>query len=280
MMPSEGFEWLDEGFAFLDTSQCSLAVQLGNSDVRFAITDNAQKCVVLKKIPFTRSLEMDEWAERFSLLAENEAFFKQSYKQISIAVSTCFYTLVPKEYYEKRYEKSYLDLNFTMPAFESSFETQTLKEESIEIPFLLPEPLEKLLKKLFPKAVLLHETAVWLELLLKEDKSAHKTLHLNVHKDFLNVIVLEGQKVILSNSFSFQTPTDFLYYVMLTVRELKIREHEEIRVYGDIESGGALCVNLEKYGLRLRWPVGNTYSTSPLPTNYYYTLLQQHTCAS
>jgi hypothetical protein len=47
-------------------------------------------------------------------------------------------------------------------------------------------------------------------------------MYLNVQEEQLDIIILEGDKLVLCNSFLFKTSEDFIYYVLFCLEQLKL----------------------------------------------------------
>ena len=61
-------------------------------------------------------------------------------------------------------------------------------------------------------------------------------VYVNVSSDSFDVVVIQNKQLYFSNSFSFETKEDFIYYILFTFEQLKL-DVEEIQLYftGDIE---------------------------------------------
>ena len=61
---------------------------------------------------------------------------------------------------------------------------------------------------------------------MKHSKKAHTCFYVNVSKHGLDIVFIDNEKLILSNSFEFYSKEDFIYHILFTFEQLKLDPNE------------------------------------------------------
>ncbi|MCY1234007.1 hypothetical protein D9M72_465740 [compost metagenome] len=82
----------------------------------------------------------------------------------------------------------------------------------------------------------LHVNSILVAKLLESSKNVSETqLFVHVGKEHFEIIVIENQKLLLFNSFEYQTKEDFIYYILFTAEQLKLNpESLKLQLLGEI----------------------------------------------
>ena len=65
-----------------------------------------------------------------------------------------------------------------------------------------------------------------MEKLLQTTTNSEKTMFVDVWERQISVVVLENKKVLFSNSFTFTSKEDFIYYLLFTAEQLGLNTNE------------------------------------------------------
>ena len=113
---------------------------------------------------------------------------------------------------------------------------------------------------------------------------AGKLLWLNIRSNKIDIVVSENKKLLLLNSFSFQTNEDILYYTLFVCEQLELNpEKIPMTVTGDIEDHSILYQLLNQYIRNISIPEEPTlglfsFSENDLPFHHYAMLYNLATC--
>ena len=66
--------------------------------------------------------------------------------------------------------------------------------------------------------------------MIQKNEIEEKVMFVNVFKNTFDIVVLENKNLILSNSFSYQTKEDFIYYILFVAEQLQLN-NEEFKLY-------------------------------------------------
>lgn len=160
------------------------------------------------------------------LLKIKEIFKKDTYLQKDFSKVTIIHqnnlsTLIPNAFFDEEKLSNYLDFNIKVLktdfiAFDS---LEELEAKNVYVPYI---NINNYLFQNFGEFEYQHHTTVLLEKYINQSVSKEKVMYVNVCKSTIDIIVLEHKKILLSNSFSFTTQEDFLYYILFTAEQLDL----------------------------------------------------------
>jgi hypothetical protein len=204
-----------------------LSIQFNLDGFSFSIYSTASnKVVYFREYVFENVQTSPE-----NLLLKIEAIFKtDTYLQndfitVSVIHQNNLSTLVPDRFFDEKELTSYLNFNIkTLATDFISFDAiEVLDAKNIYIPYV---NINNYLFQNFGEFEYKHHSTVLIENLLKNTTNTTKTMYVNVSKTTIDVIVLEKEKLILFNTFSYNSKEDFIYYVLFVAAQLNLDVHE------------------------------------------------------
>jgi len=121
---------------------------------------------------------------------------------------------------------------------------------------------------------------------MQKNLSRHSLLNVNIQPGFIDIIVTEGKKLLLCNSFEYKSPEDALYYILFVCEQLNLEPQEiQTAVFGEIENQSAVYHLLQKYlkNIYTGEPPSSlkfTYGFEKLPSHFYFAAFSQLLCES
>ncbi|WP_158524863.1 DUF3822 family protein [Mesonia sp. K7] len=213
-------------------TQDGFSFSIGNEN---SITDYQSKY-------FKKPQNPDKLLQEMSLLLEKEVFKKYAVQdlQLRVTYSNSLFTIVPESYFDENHLTDYLKFNTKLLAtdFVTYDETQTGDAKTVYIPYV---NINNYLFEKFGEFDYQHLATLLLNSLEAEENNEDKKAHLEIFETHFYLRVSENKKLILLNSFNYQTKEDLLYYVLFTFEQLhldpntlavslsgKIKENDEI----------------------------------------------------
>jgi hypothetical protein len=164
------------------------------------------------------------------LLKIREIFKTDSYLQHDFVAVTVIHqnnlsTLVPNQFFNEKELASYLNFNIKTLAtdFITFDDLQNIDSKNIYVPYV---NINNYVFQNFGEFEYKHHTTVLIEKLLKNTTTKEKRMYVNVSKTTLDIVILENNKLILSNSFSYNSKEDFIYYILFVVEQLHLDVHQ------------------------------------------------------
>ncbi|MFD0993645.1 DUF3822 family protein [Tenacibaculum geojense] len=224
-----------------DTKQ--LSIQFSLDGFSFCIQDVATKEIVsfteygFETPVSTPELLQDEIATIF----EQDKELQQDFKKVKALHQNDLYTLVPNDYFDKKHLKTYLDFNIkTLTNDHITFDRiPTYEVRNVYVPFV---NINNYLFQNFGEFEYYHHASVLIPNLLKYSENNTKTnFFVNVSNFSLDIVVIDSKKLLLANTFNYQTKEDFIYYILFVAEQLQLDPNEfQLTFIGAIEKESEL----------------------------------------
>lgn len=270
------------------SGRCDLFLSIEPDGIRVALKEKKNyRFLALETFRFEAGGDAGTWPgllEKFS--KESKLLREYEFSHVWAAVFSPSYTLVPDALFRKGDERLYLDLNFS--------DTSGMQRFSREIPafslctvYGIGEELVQKLNHLFEQPVILHHSSVLLEALSRKLKSGKEPgIFLNIRNRGMDVVVTEGKKLVLMNTFSCHAAEDFLYYTLFICEQADLNpETIGVSVAGEVNENSAIYKMLFKYIRNLRFQPSavnfeKSYRFNEIPGHYFYSLFHLALCVS
>ena len=221
----------------IDTKDTKLSIQFNLDGFSFCIADDTSEEILY----FSEYLFKDKKITPESLLKKIEELFKtdsyllKDFSSVLVIHQNNLSCLVPNTYFSKDKLSEYLNFNIkTLTSDYITFDNiQGIKAKNVYIPYV---NINNFLFQNFGEFEYRHHLTIFIEKLISINNSDKKVVYVNVSSEIFDIVVIQNKQLYFSNSFSFETKEDFIYYILFTFEQLKL-DVEEIQLYftGDIE---------------------------------------------
>lgn len=226
-----------------------LSIQVSLTGFSFCCFDTLNNTITsFNEVSFDPSQKIakieDLYHDNFKKFAE----LKDTYDEIIVIHNNNLSTFVPSALFDEHYLGSYLQ--YTTKVFETDFFTydQISKYEmnSVYIPYV---NINNFLIDQVGSFDYKHANSILIEKVLEASKNNDdKKMIVNFNVGHFEIIVVQNQKLLLFNSFEYQTPTDFIYYLLFTAEQLSLNpESFPLELLGIIEKNDAYYAVAYKY---------------------------------
>jgi len=263
-----------------------LSLELAQEGLLFTLLDiKRNKYIFLKTHHFQHVYNVEMACNELANIVNEEKLLQQVFRTVSLSIVTPKFTLVPSALFDQNKRENYLNFNSQWNESEEEISSNYLKNLQIYNVFALPNVVKNTTLKLFPNAKIYHQGVPLLESVVARYKNQeNEKVIVHVQASHLEIIVLEGKKLIFFNTFNYKTSEDFIYYILFTCEQLKLNPEElHLTLIGEIKQDASLYVILNKYirnihfGLR---PDNFEYSEAfeEIPKHFYFNLFSQYLC--
>lgn len=212
-----------------------LSIQVSLDGLSFCILDtNQEEFIFFKRLNFERQLDPVTILKKIELEYKNEKALQQEIGEISLIFDNPLYTLVPSKFFIEEQASNYLKFNTRIlkTDFIAHDEINTARAVCVYIPYA------NIINYFFDKYgefEYKHSISVLLENLLKKEKNNSPRVYLYNKPGSYDLVVIEEGKLIFCNSFQYETPEDFLYYLLFTAEQLNLDpEKFDLQLFGNI----------------------------------------------
>lgn len=200
-----------------------LSIQVSLTGFSFCCFDTLNNIITtFNEVQFDTSKKTtkieDSYAEAFKKYPE----LKASYDEIMVIHNNNLSTFVPEALFDEDYLGSYLQ--YTTKVFETDFFTydkiSNYEMNAVYIPYV---NINNFLIDNVGSFDYKHVNSILVEKLLEASKNNDdKKMIVNFNPVHFELIVVQNQKLLFFNSFEYQTPEDFIYYLLFTAEQLSL----------------------------------------------------------
>ena len=220
-----------------DTKDTKLSIKFNLDGFSFCITDNTSEEILYfyEYLFKEKKITPESLLKKIEELFKTDSYLQKDFSSVSVVHQNNLSCLVPNTYFSEDKLSEYL--NFNIKTLTSDFITfddiQSIKAKNVYIPYV---NINNFLFQNFGEFEYKHHLTIFIEKLISINNSDEKVVYVNVSSDSFDVVVIQNKQLYFSNSFSFETKEDFIYYILFTFEQLKL-DVEEIQLYftGDIE---------------------------------------------
>lgn len=221
-----------------NTKDIKLSIQFNLDGFSFCISNKTTNSTLyFSEYTFSETQDTPE-----SLLLKIEEIFKNDthlqhdFSSVTVIHQNNLAALVPNLYFKEDNLVEYLNFNIKTLAldFISFDEIKALNIKNVYVPYV---NINNYLFQNFGEFEYRHHISILIQKLIETKNTEEKTMFVNVSKTTFDIIVLHNKKLLLSNSFSFETKEDFIYYILFVAEQLELKT-EEFPLYftGKIET--------------------------------------------
>jgi hypothetical protein len=232
-----------------DKNYKRLSIQISLNGLSFCCRDLLSKQIIsFKEIDFNAypknySIENSLWK---TFLDEND--LTKEYDEVVVLHDNTLNTFVPLPLFDEEYKGSYLQYNTKV--FETDYFTfdpiKNYDMVNVYVPYV---NINNYLIDQLGTFEYMHSSSILVSKLLensKNDEAVNMFIHFR-HNHF-EIVVIQNQKLLLFNSFEYNTPDDFIYYLLFTAEQLHLNpESLKLFLLGDIQEESELFKKAYRY---------------------------------
>ncbi|MEE2930996.1 MAG: DUF3822 family protein [Bacteroidota bacterium] len=219
-------ELVSSNYNSANTSKYHLSIEIGLGLFSYAIldiTNHKYKALVSHDI---ESIDLDENISYISKIYNNTSVLKKSFQSSSLSFAFFSNTLIPYNYFSKEYSMQILEFNHDI-------KHTTVLEDKLNLfntynVYAIPKPILEMTNTFFPNIQITSKSSILIDYLAKNHTSQnHKKLFLSVGGNYIEIVIFEGEKLLLQNIFNYKTKEDILYYVLFCMQELNLSTEKD-----------------------------------------------------
>ncbi|MFK7979740.1 MAG: DUF3822 family protein [Saprospiraceae bacterium] len=240
-------------FSKNNINQYKLSILCGVDSLCYCVYSQKGEVLVLKKFDLAIPLVLNNeaiFSTTFQEIWEKETILSYPFPTIHIAFVRPHYTIIPNKLYQSANKASYLTPLKANAAIPELYQVNELPSINAKLIFSLPQAAIEFFESKYTKGTTYYNSFTPLiNGIAKEMRSlSGKHIWLNVHAKLLQIILFDGQSLIFSNQFPFETEKDFLYYTLLVYSQFKLNPEEiPLHISGQLARDSVIYDNLYRY---------------------------------
>ncbi len=279
-------ELIDETFDINNTSQYHISIQISLNGYCFSILDiQRNKYILLKNYLFKDQLILDQSGKGLNFIHERDEFLKNDYKSVSVIIVSNRSTLVPLPLFNESYISNFFEFNYGIETGEGINFNKLKQTDAVNL-FPVNLEIRNIFLNKFPHARFYSQATPFIEKILINNKnnSYSTKLYVNVQTEFFDIVAVNQKKLELYNSFRYKTESDFSFFILYVLDQLKLNPQETIlNICGELskESPSTQLIksflkdaSFAQYGDQALY----SYTLANIPAHRFYNLLNLYHC--
>ncbi|MEE3244851.1 MAG: DUF3822 family protein [Bacteroidota bacterium] len=198
-----------------------VSIQVSLDGFSFYIKNKEHQCVEAKSIAFARSLSPEKALSEIKKIIEATPNLQQNFEEVVVVYVNELFTVVPQALFDEKHLTDYLKFNTKI--LKTDFivydELETLELVNIYVPYA---NINNFFFDHFGTFTYFHSQSILLKNTLALASTQTAEVFVHVRPNSLSVIAYQEKKLLLSNQFNFDTPQDFVYYILFCYEQLQL----------------------------------------------------------
>lgn len=263
-----------------------LSIQLSLDGFSFCIYDTTRnKYTALESYDFQDVLNYLGLSLLLQKFIPKLQWLNLDYESVKLVFETSKSTLIPKPLFQAGHVNQYLKFNF------NTDESDQLCNEYLPLLgaqniWAIPGNIYRILNDFFPGAQIFHHASPLIESLLLQNKNSEsgEKVFVNVRKSWLDIVVLDGNRLIFYNTFKYKAKEDFIYFLIYVFEQLNLNpENTDVVLLGEILKVSSVYEITYKYIRNISFARRSSdylygYAFDDLPEHFYFNLIHLQQC--
>ncbi|HSM64104.1 MAG TPA: DUF3822 family protein [Gillisia sp.] len=212
-----------------------MSIQVRLNGFSFCVLNcNTNEIVWYKKIDLVKEQSPVELLNEIEKAYAEEKNLQTEFKEVVILFSNNLFTLVPNNYFLEEEASSYLKFN-TKILKTDVVAHDAISEELVNV-YIPYTNINNYFFDKYGEFEFKHNISVLLEAILaKNNETNVAQVYLDDHSSYYDLVIVKDNKLLLANSFNYDTKEDFIYYLLFTAEQLQLNPSEfNLWLLGDI----------------------------------------------
>lgn len=285
-------QYTDSEFLSDSQGKYRLSIQLRLDGFSFAIIDPEKMLLMqiqdYKLIEKPGQLAGQRWLDLqnyFQTFLNHYHYTPDSFQKVNISIDHKEYTMMSHPILDENHEKDSLLFNQNIPYSFHTFSNTIPSTDRVLIAAFF-KPLYHLVQDYFDTAKILHSNTVLQNSIYKarKNKKLGSSLYVSVSNRDMHIIAVQDERLLMSNSFTYTSKEDFVYFILLAYDQLKFNPEEDpIYFLGDISKSSPIYQICWQYVRNVHF-INQTEGVTAgsdfdqMPIHQYFTLIQSALC--
>ena len=219
-------EIIEDNFVKKETPSYNLSVLIGADRFSYALTYGANHLLALKSYTFDSSKDNSNIRREIQDIFIEDSILTLPYNNVIVGLSNHITTLVPNHLFEEKNTSVYLKAQ-TNQLNNKTIQVHPIKSLDAQNIYAYNSEVLILIKGYLPNAHFFHASTAMIEGALRTaPNEGTSKIFLNIQSNLVQLLLMDGSKLIFYNNFSFLSSKDLLYYVMLVYDQFKLSPND------------------------------------------------------
>ncbi len=282
----QNIHFIDKSFRATDVSKYHLSLQVFLKGFSFSVLDGERnKYIALAHYSFSRITSYRTLAKQISEIIDKEPLLQNDFPHVKLLYATANYTFVPSVFYTDADKAKFFEFNQELKAGEQ-LSTNYIFGNSSTVIFSVPKILVSLFTERFPNLRIYHQSVPLIEELTLKSKieGYGKRVFVNLHPTIFDFVLIDGGEIILFNTFTYKSVSDFNYFFLNAIDNLKLSPlTTSVYVCGILASDDLILESMKKYIKNINYfdkpsHFDYAYGLNEVPSHYFTNMINLYQC--
>jgi hypothetical protein len=276
--------FLDETLDISKTLSYHLSIQAGLDGISFVLFDpSGYKYIALKHYGFGEEIPEYRYPDYLQDLFKKDEFLQKEYLSIYCIWNNSRTTLLPAVLFEKEKLRQYFEFNQVLNDLDE-LHYNHIKSLDAHLIFPVHHEIANIFIRQYPTMKFFNQATPFIEYTLNHSSGTSDSVHLNIHENFFDILVMRNNSLVLHNTFNFRYEQDLTYFIM-NVYDKVFLDPASIPVYisGAVEKNSSLVnwirkfiktVNFCELDNRFRY----SHAFNRIPDHFFINLFNLYLC--
>lgn len=218
----QDIHYIDSQFQTHIQNKLALSISIRRDGFAFLILDKDLHKIIATQYTNTQHpfLESDYMSSLENFLQQD--FLQNQFDSVSIIYVSNKTTIIPASLFNIEQLPLLYSTNQILEENETVYHYKSKNVESYLV-YSIPNSIYSVCKTAMPTCEFFPQSAPILEFSILQNKPlSSKCVYISVENSYFDIIVLDGPKLMLSNSFEYTNLNDFIYYIMNVFEQLQL----------------------------------------------------------
>jgi hypothetical protein len=216
--------FIDETFDLNQTGNYHISIQAGLDGYSFSVLDPVRnKYILLKHFMFKDITDVNTLEDKVGEIHNNDEFLSREYKTVHFSYLSPKYTIIPGPLFNRENLRDYFEFNQHLDDLDEIHFNKLSTIDACNL-FVIPTRLAGLVKQTLGNVRYFHQVTPFIEngLMQHGSKTGRSCVLVNLYGEYADVIVVQGEKLLLSNTFPWKNDQDLVYFILYVYEQLKL----------------------------------------------------------
>ncbi|MGB3075166.1 MAG: DUF3822 family protein [Chitinophagales bacterium] len=272
-----GAKYITAEAATISSADCLVNILIAPSQLVYMVAEiTSKKVIMLQPYQFSRITSAGEWHKSIDSVFGTDPWLNRIVAKRKIGVFSSSFTIVPVAFDSENSRSTLLKANCDLAEDDIIFSDANAGKEFRLLYALSPDIVQQ--STIYAGSTIEHSLTSLIHYLLKTcDEAENEALFVYVQSASMQVILIRNKSLHFCNSFSYQTPEDFMYHLLFVCKQLKLdTELISLTLMGEVMPESTLYNLLVKYIRKIQFTKPNNgflFSDDyPLPPHFFFNL--------
>jgi hypothetical protein len=217
-----------------------LSIQVRLNGLSFCTINSNKEILWYKKKDFPKEFDPVKVLNQMEELFKSEKELQQSIDEVVVLFSNELYSFVPLELFKEEEASHYLKFNTKILKTDVVAHDVISNLDLVNV-FIPYTNINNYLFDKFGEFEFKHSISVLVQSVLNLPAENAAAIYVNVFSGYYDLVVVKNNQLLMSNTFSYETREDFIYYLLFSAEQLQLDPEEfELYLLGNIDENSPL----------------------------------------